>query len=285
MLGFLFAGIFKAFIPPEALFKHLGEKGLKTVLMVTLIGIPLPLCSCGVIPTGIAIYRQGASKAATLAFFIATPATTITTILLVWGMLGWKFMVAEVLASFGIALITGILSQTLLKEAPRGENTSFQTGRHTFHLREVSTCEECQQEFKARVKEVFHYGFVKMIDEIGIYLLIGLIGAGVISALIPTGMIGYYLGSGILPILVIVLIATPMYICSTASVPFAAALISKGFHPAAGLVFLIAGPATNLSTVLAIAKSMDKRTATLYLGSIILLSILIAYSLEMGGWL
>ena len=98
-------------------------------------------------------------------------------------------------------------------------------------------------------------------------------------------MIGHYLGSGILPILVMVLIATPMYICSTASVPFVAALMAKGFHPAAGLVFLIAGPATNLSTVLAIAKSMGKRTAALYLGSIIPLSISIAYGLEVGGWL
>jgi hypothetical protein len=124
-----------------------------------------------------------------------------------------------------------------------------------------------------------------VVNDIGIYLLIGLLLAGIITALLPTHLIQQYMGRGFLPMLLMILIGTPMYICSTGSVPFAASLIAKGMAPSAGLVFLIVGPATNLSAFLVINKAMGKKAALLYITSIICFSILIASIIHLVGWL
>ncbi|MDI6888608.1 MAG: permease [Methanocellales archaeon] len=276
LLGLLFAGLLKAFVPSEIVLRYLGKGNLRSILMATLVGIPLPLCSCGVIPTGLGLYKSGASKASTLAFFIATPATTITTILIAVGMLGWKFALAEVLTCFGVAIATGLLAWILLKESETAKPTG---GKHN-----ANTLTK-KLRLGEGIKAMLHYGFVDMVDDIGLYVLIGLLGAGIIAALAPPDLIQQYLGRGLLPLVIMVLIGAPMYICSTGSVPFVAALIEKGMNPSAGLVFLIVGPATNLSTILVIAKSMGRETAALYVSSMIVFSILIAYSFGLGGWL
>jgi hypothetical protein len=131
---------------------------------------------------------------------------------------------------------------------------------------------------------MFRYGFIEMVDDVGIYILIGLFTAGVVAAVLPQPVIEQYLGKGLLPLFIMVLIGTPMYVCSTASVPFVAAMVAKGMHPAAGLVFLTAGPATNISTILVIGKVMGRDTATLYVFSIIFLSVIIAYGFCLSGW-
>lgn len=278
LMGFLFAGLLKAFVPSEVILKYLGKGDLRSILTATLVGIPLPLCSCGVIPTGIGLYRSGASKASTLAFFIATPATTVTTILIAVGMLGWRFALAEVLTCFGVAIATGLLAWIFLKESETVKPTEGKrNGKENIPAK--------RRRLGEGIKTMLRYGFVDMVDDIGLYILIGLLGAGIIAALAPTDLIQQYLGRGLLPLVIMVLIGTPMYICSTGSVPFVAALIEKGMNPSAGLVFLIVGPATNLSTILVIAKSMGRKTAVLYLSSIIVFSILIAYSFGLGGWL
>jgi len=273
LFGFLFAGILKAFIPSEILLKYLGGSKLRSVLTATLVGIPLPLCSCGVIPTGLSLYEQGASKPSTLAFLIATPATSITSIFLVFGMLGWRFTVAGIATSFCVAVITGLLAGVILK----------------VRTPPTPACSPTDQNLRSpplrdKMKTVFRYGFIDMIDDIGLYILVGLIGAGIIAAMIPPEIVGAYLG-GSASLIIMVLLATPMYICSTGSVPFVASLIAKGMNPAAGLVVLIVGPATNLSTMLVIGKTMGKKTAILYTTSIIVLSVLIAYSFHLVGWL
>lgn len=284
LLGFLFAGLLRAFVPKNLVLKHLGKRDIKSILRATLVGIPLPLCSCGVIPAGLGLFKQGASRASTLAFFIATPATTITTILISFGMLGWKFTLAEIILVFCVAIGTGFLALFFLKDEPR-RIERLEKNEHNFRIREVFTCQECEREFKERIKTTFRFGFIDMIDDIGLYILIGLLGAGIIAALLSPAIVNQYLGRGLLPLIIMVLIGAPMYICSAASVPFVAALVAKGMHPCAGLVFLIVGPATNLSTMLAIGRSMGKRAVFLYVSSIIGLSILIAYSFDLVGWL
>ncbi len=276
LMGFLFAGLLKAFVPSEIILRYLGKRDLRSILTATLVGIPLPLCSCGVIPTGMSLYKSGASKASTLAFFIATPATTITTILIAVGMLGWRFALAEILTCFGVAIATGLMAWIFLKES---ETVKPAERRHNVNIPAK------RRRLGDGIKAMLHYGFVDMVDDIGLYILIGLLGAGIIAALAPTDLIQQYLGRGLLPLVIMVIIGTPMYICSTGSVPFVAALIEKGMNPCAGLVFLIVGPATNLSTILVIAKSMGRKTAALYISSIIVFSILIAYSFGLGGWL
>lgn len=279
LTGFLFAGLLKAFVPSEILLKYLGGRNIGSILRATLVGIPLPLCSCGVIPTGIGMYKQGASISSTLAFFIATPATTITAIMLSFGMIGSKFTLVWIIACFSIAVLIGILSLFFLKDKPKDLKKNIEK-EHTFKIQKIFNCKNCQNIFGGKMKEVFRYGFIEMVGEIGVYIFIGLLAAGIISALIPPGFIGKNLGTGVLPLLIIVLIATPMYVCSTASIPLVASLIAKGMHPALGIAFLIAGPATNISPILAIGKVMGKKTALLYLISIIVFSILITFILE-----
>ena len=288
ILGFLFAGFLKVFIPSDFLYKYLGKGSFRSIFMATLLGIPLPLCSCGVIPTGVGLYRQGVSKASTLAFFISTPATTVTTIMISVGMLGWKFTIAEIVTCFGVAFLTGILALFLLEK-----REVKKTGKVNFRIAEVSNmCALCENSknpgnssLKEKFREMFHYGFIEMVDDVGVYILIGLLTAGIVASLIPETIIENYLGKGLLPLFIMVLIGTPMYICSTASVPFVAAMAAKGMHLAAGLVFLVAGPATNLSTILVIGKVMGKRTAILYVSSIIFFTVFIAYGFCLVGWI
>lgn len=280
LLGFLFAGLLKAFVPSELVFRYLGQRNLRSILTATLIGIPLPLCSCGVIPTGIALSKSGASRAATLAFFVSAPATNITAILIALGMVGWRFTIAMILTCFGVALLTGLLSFVIIKE--RVGQTKLKKEAYNFNLRAIFSRKE---EFKAKLRFSFRYGFIDMVEDIGLYLILGLIIAGIIAAITPVVLIERYLGSGIIALFIMVLIGIPMYICSTGSIPFVAALIAKGMNPSAGLVFLIVGPATNLSTILAIFKSMGKRTALLYVSSVATISIIIAYYLGVVGWI
>lgn len=290
LLGFLFAGLLKAFIPSELILRYVGRGNIRSILTATLIGIPLPLCSCGVIPTGIALYEQGASRAATIAFLIATPATTVTAILLTLGMLGWEFTVAYIVAAFVVAIVTGLLALAFLKEGSRAvraeglDCSCEEEGDAPFCTVENSAAGG-KRGFGERIKTTFRYGFIDMVDDIGHWILIGLAAAAIIAALVPESYIADYLGGGLLALVIMALVATPIYICSTASVPFVAALVASGMNPAAGLVFLILGPATNLSTVLVIGKSMGKRTVALYLVSIMVLSIAIAYLFSLSGWL
>jgi uncharacterized membrane protein YraQ (UPF0718 family) len=290
LIGFLFAGLLKAFVPSHIIFRLVGKGNVKSILIATLVGIPLPLCSCGVIPTGVALYEQGASRAATIAFLIATPATTVTAILLTLGMLGWKFTVAYIIAAFVVAIVSGLLALVFLKETARqvpGDKPACgcEAGdRPSDHNCDVSGVSHGHG-LRERVAVTFRYGFVDMVGDIGHWILIGLVAAAIISALVPENYIAEYLGGGVLSLLIMAIVATPIYICSTASVPLVVALVASGMDPAAGLVFLILGPATNLSTVLVIGKAMGKKTIALYVISIMALSIAVAYLFGMSGWL
>jgi len=290
LLGFLFAGLLKAFVPSELILRYVGKGNARSVLTATVIGIPLPLCSCGVIPTGMALYQQGASRAATVAFLIATPATTVTAILITAGMLGGKFTAAYIITAFVVAVITGMLAMVFLKEKPRempeeAVGCSCESGEGEATCVVDGPVRHGGYGLKERIKVTFRYGFIEMGEDIGHWILIGLAAAAIIAALVPENYIGEYLGEGLPALIIMAVVATPIYICSTASVPFVAALVASGMNPAAGLVFLILGPATNLSTVLVIGKSMGKGTVILYLVSILVLSIAMAYLFNYAGWL
>ncbi|MBU4485051.1 permease [bacterium] len=281
LVGFLFAGILKAFVPSEFLVNKIGGRNLKSIIVATLVGIPLPLCSCGVIPAGLGMYKQGASKSSVLSFFIATPVTTVTTILISLGMLGVRFTVVAVIAAFVISALTGIFGMFLLDH----KNEDLKEASKKCHAHNLEECERCKPKFKEKIKTIFDYGFIEMVDDVGIYIIIGLLGAGIIGSIIPDTLIENYLDGSLLALCFMVLIGTPMYICSTASIPFVVALLAKGAHPAVALVFLIAGPATNISTILAIAKGMGKKTAAFYVLSIVILTVLVAYVVKVTGCL
>jgi len=254
LLGFFVAGVLSVIISAQKVERHLGGGGAWPVIKATLFGIPLPLCSCGVIPVAASLRQHGASRGATTAFLLATPQTGVDSIMVTFSLLGPVFAVFRPLA----ALLTGLFGGSLV---------SLLEERHIAQQTAPVCTDECCSPVKTRgpVARIFQYGFVSLPQDIGKALLIGLIIAGLISAVIPDDYLSGILGAGIGALLVMMLLGIPVYVCATASVPVAAALIAKGVSPGAAMVFLLTGPATNAAAITTIWKIMGRRTAVTYL--------------------
>lgn len=268
LLGFLFAGLLKAFFPSTTLNKYLGKNNLHSVLNATLLGIPLPLCSCGVIPTGVSFYKNGASKSATQAFLISTPQTGIDSILATYALMGLPFAFIRPLIAWISGIVGGVISMTMEKDSQ--SHLKIETSAITYE--NLSQ----KQSFTEKLKTALSYGFVDMMQDIAQWLLIGLLLAALISALLPNDFFEQYIGSFWGELLVVLVISIPLYVCATGSIPIAAALLLKGISPAAAILFLMAGPATNLVTMTVIGKTMGKKSLISYLISIIGCGILFA---------
>lgn len=256
LFGFLMAGILSVLISPQLVERHLGGRGIWPVVKSTIFGIPLPLCSCSVIPVAASLRRHRASRGATTAFLLSTPQTGVDSIMVTFSLLGPVFAVFRPLAAFFTGLIGGSLT-TLFEPAEAGklENDALRC--------EAECCTQVNQ--RSRTSRVLRYGFVTLPEDIGKALLVGLLIAGFISALVPDDYLSGVLGAGIGAMFVMMLLGIPVYVCATASVPVAAALIAKGVSPGAVLVFLMTGPATNAAAFTTTWKIMGRRTAIIYL--------------------
>lgn len=258
LLGFLIAGLLHAFVPGRFYARYLSGNNFRSVALAALFGVPLPLCSCGVIPTAMALRREGASKAATVSFLIATPQTGVDSILATSALLGLPFALIRPVAAFVTALFGGALVGAVTRrEAPlRGETAAETAVRpHTFW---------------GRCRLALSYGFGEMIQDIGRWLVVGLLLAGLITIFVPDDFFAVSEQHPLLGMLVVLALSIPMYLCATGSVPIAAALMLKGLTPGAALVLLMAGPATNMAAILVIGKVLGRKTLLLYLGAIIL---------------
>ena len=255
LLGFFFAGLLYAFIPRNKIEYYFGGNVLKSSFLASIFGIPLPLCSCGVIPTGAALYKNGASKSSTISFLISTPQTGVDSILATYSLLGLPMDIIRPLAALitGISggLITGVITK---KEKPK---RIINPG-----LTEPKTIGK-------KIKEVFKYGFVEFIQDISKWLVIGLVIAAIISSLIPDDFFELLNLPPIAQMLLILIVSIPFYICATGSIPLAAVLILKGISPGAAFVILMAGPATNAATITMIGKVLGKKSLVIYLTTII----------------
>jgi len=257
LLGFLFAGILKVTIPPNLMNKYLGKSNTSSVINASLFGIPLPLCSCGVLPAGISLYNNGASKGSSVSFLISTPQTGIDSILVTWSMLGLPFAILRPLVAF-ITGITGGLITNKLDKSKTKKVTTENTGKKTGF----------------DVKEIFRYAAVEMVNDIAKWLVVGLLIAALITVIIPDNFFQEFHITGLTGMLLILVVSIPLYICATSSVPIAAVLLLKGISPGALLVFLMAGPATNAATMTVIGKNLGKKTLFIYLGSLVVGSLL-----------
>ncbi len=257
LFGFLMAGVLRVLVKQEFVERHLGRRGFRQTLKATLIGVPMPLCSCGVIPVAAALRRDGAGKGATAAFLASTPQTGVDSILATWGLLGGVFALIRVAAAFFSGLVSGFLVDVFDHETDKGAP------------KVPPAPVEKEPVMLGALRHVFQYGFVTLPADIGKSLLIGLVAAGAISALIPADFFAGRLGNSLFTFPLITLFAVPMYVCSTGSIPMALALIHLGVSPGAALVFLIAGPATNAATISTLWKIVGRRTVLIYLISII----------------
>ncbi|HOO57070.1 MAG TPA: SO_0444 family Cu/Zn efflux transporter [bacterium] len=279
LLGFVVAGILSTYISTKTVEKHLGNTGFRSVFNAAMVGVPLPLCSCGVIPVGMSLRKHGASRGAAASFLISTPQTGVDSILVTYGLLGPLFAVIRPV----VALITGIIGGALVDAA------TTRSGYQDVTEEEKCTDSCCTGEkSERRLIKAFKHGFITLPRDIGRFLFIGILIAATLSVLIPENYFDNMLGSGLLPMLGMLVVGIPIYICSVGSVPMAAAFLAAGISPGAVLVFLMTGPATNAATITTIWKGLGKRTALIYLATIVFGSLLSGMlldflALEVGG--
>lgn len=270
LLGFLLAGLMHSFIPGWYYTKFLAKKSFRSVINAALFGIPLPLCSCGVIPTAMSLRKEGASKGAVASFLIATPQTGIDSIIATFSLMGLPFAIVRPIAALLTAVFGGAMVNTTddCKEKPVETN-----GKHDDHKHE-------HEGFFAKLREALEYAYIEMMEDIGKWLVIGLVIAGLITVFVPAEMFAIFNGNTLASMLLVLCIALPMYLCATGSIPIAVALMMKGLTPGAALVLLMAGPACNFASMLVIRKVLGVRTLITYLASIIVGSIAFGYMID-----
>jgi uncharacterized membrane protein YraQ (UPF0718 family)/copper chaperone CopZ len=262
MLGFFFAGLLHLLFPKKKVRKYMGQDNFRSIFNAAMVGIPLPLCSCGVIPTSISFYKHGASKASTVSFLISTPQTGVDSIFVTYSMLGLPMAIIRPIVAF----ITGLLGGLVAKKVdPEKAETIVDKNDND---------DEMPKGFFPKIKEMFRYSFVEFLQDISTWLIVGLLIAAVIAVLVPDDFFADKIPNQFVGMLAILLISGPIYICATASVPVAAVLMLKGFSPGAALVLLMAGPATNAATITMIGKVLGKRSLISFVGTVIVGALL-----------
>lgn len=262
LLGFLLAGVLHAFIPGRYYHRFLSKPTFGSVVNAALLGVPLPLCSCGVIPTAMSLRKEGASQGATTSFLIATPQTGIDSILATYGLMGLPFAIIRPVAALVTALFGGFLQNVFNRGAEPTDNTAS-----------AATCPLPETEKRTllqRVGDALRYAYVEMMRDIGRWLLIGLVAAALITLFVPDELFSVFRDNTFASMLLVLCIAVPMYLCATGSIPLAVALMMKGLTPGAGLVLLMAGPACNIASMLVVKKVLGTRSLVIYLASIVL---------------
>ena len=287
LLGFLLAGILHVWVPNHLYVPKISKPNFRSVLWAALFGVPLPICSCGVIPTSIALRREGASKGASVSFLISTPATGVDSILATYSLLGGPFAILRPVAAFVTAMLGGVFTNF----ATRNEEDHVPAAEEHHH--EHCECGEghcgccdgdedhgAEHSFGQKVVETFRYGLVNMVGDVSKWLTIGLLLGALIAAFVPDDFFLFLHEYSLLFMLVVLLLAMPMYTCATGSIPLALALVEKGITPGAALVLLMAGPATSIASMLVVGKAFGKRTLFAYLASIALGAIAFGFVVD-----
>ncbi|GAB1454650.1 hypothetical protein MASR2M47_47060 [Draconibacterium sp.] len=284
LLGLIFAGLLKVYFPQKHIDKFLGKPDFKSSVNASLLGIPMPLCSCGVIPTGISFFKNGASKGATNSFLISTPQTGVDSIFATYSMLGWPFALLRPIVAFVTGVVGGALTNWLIKEKPVQPISPFAG----FKIDAVSlgktdtTCNDescdCNEpkltDNRHALVRAADYAFVELLQDIAKWLILGFLVAALISVALPDDFFSSFQGLGLIEILVVLAASVPIYVCATGSIPIAAVLLMKGVSPGAALVFLMAGPATNVATITVLWKTMGRKSLIIYLSTIVIGAII-----------
>jgi uncharacterized membrane protein YraQ (UPF0718 family)/copper chaperone CopZ len=271
ILGFLFSALIHAFIGERFIRQHLGGGGFSSVWKATVFGIPLPICSCGVIPLAAGLRKDGASKAATMSFLVSTPTTGIDSIFVTYAFLGATFAIVRPIS----ALVGGILVGTLVSLLVKRDDEKV----------DLKPASERPVSLKDRLVDGFKYGFGVLPEDIGKTVMVGVLLGGAIAAIIPQDISREYLSNPVIAYPLVLLISVPLYVCAIGSVPIAAAMMTKGLMPGAALAFLIAGTATNAVAIAFVAKKFGKNVIAIYLLSIMALAVVFGLLLDsmLGG--
>jgi uncharacterized membrane protein YraQ (UPF0718 family) len=289
IFGIVVAGLLKMFLSTEYVARHLGEGRVASVMKAALFGIPLPLCSCGVLPAAASIRKQGANNGATTAFLIATPETGVDSIAITYALLDPFMTLARPLVAFVTAMTAGVAVNFVdppeAKAVPSAtascpvdnccDGVDCSPGEHRGH-----------HPLGEKLAAGLRYAFTELWGDLAGWFMTGILLAGIIAVVVPDEIVTTHLGGGLSAMLLMLVVGIPLYICATASTPIAAALIMKGVSPGAALVFLLAGPATNVTSLSVLVGILGKRAAGIYLFSIAVISVLggLALDLVYGGF-
>jgi uncharacterized membrane protein YraQ (UPF0718 family) len=283
LIGFFFAGLIHAYFPREKIHKYFGGATFRSVWNAGILGVPLPLCSCAVIPTAAELRKRGAGRGATLAFLISTPETGADSIGISFALLDPLLAVFRPISALITALSAGI-GANFLEKRPN-------TGAAVLPTAVSAASDDCSDDCCAgtdrnsgkppadppikRLQGALVYAFGELLDDIAVWLLIGFIAAALVAVVLPDQFFAKDIGSGLPPMILMMLLGIPLYMCATASTPIAAAMLLKGLSPGAALVFLLVGPATNIGSLLVLSRYFEKKYLAIYLAAIILMSLLL----------
>ncbi len=284
ILGVLVAGLMYLFLSPETIARHLKSGRVRSVFKAALLGIPLPLCSCGVLPAAASLRKQGANRGATAAFLISTPESGVDSIAITYALLDPLMTLIRPIAAFLTAFAAGIIENLF-----SGQDTEEVQLQPDLGCRVDGCCDgqDCPPEehrnhhsLGQKLWRGIHYGFFDLYRELSGWIVVGFLVAGAITLWLPQDLTSRYLGGGFATMLFMLAAGIPTYICATASTPVAAALILKGVSPGAALVFLLAGPATNIASLTVLSKVLGKRGVIIYLGSIATFALLLGLATD-----
>ncbi|MGC6506382.1 MAG: permease [Coraliomargaritaceae bacterium] len=273
LLGFIASGLLYWLIHPLWIQRWLGRPGWVGIRNACIVGVPMPLCSCSVIPVATSLYKNGASRGATVSFLSSTPQTGLDSILATYSLMGGPFTIIRLLVSFLSGLVTGLLVEGLTKK-PELDNPPKALGQEP-----PKSCCSNNPKTKNTLSQGIHYGCITLPAMLARTLFAALIIAGLIATILPSGWLENNDWShGFTAFCLATLISLPLYVCATASIPMAYALVAGGFSPGAALVFLIVGPATNTATIATVWKLLGHKAAILYVTGLVLIAWL-------AGWL
>ncbi len=277
VLGLVAAGLIQAWLPKERLYRWIGGEGFWPIVKAALIGAPLPLCSCGVLPAALSLHRAGASKGSTLSFLIATPETGPDSIAVSYALLGPFMAVVRPIAAILSSVFTGLLALLIPAQKARFPGISIAPACSGDSCCADET-EPSQERLSAwpKTRDGIRYAFSNILDDLVLWLSIGLVAAALVATFVPPLAMAAW-GSGFTAKLLMLLAGIPMYVCATASTPIAAGLLLAGVSPGTVLVFLLAGPATNVATIAVIRKEMGNAAVGVYLLGISLSSITLGW--------
>lgn len=303
LFGLFFSGIMHEFIPMKLITKNLGQNGIKGIFWATLLGAPLPLCSCSVLPAAATLRKKGASKPATASFIVSVPETGVDSVIVSYGLLGPVMAIYRPIAAIISAIAAGLACAFFTRDEKEEATLSAEEQKkldalsehhhhdhghdhdhdHDHHHHHHDDFEESKNEtLKEKGKGIFKYGFGPMLDDIAFWIVVGLVITGIMLALVPDNFFSF--GDSFLAVLlsmlVMVVISVPLYTCASMSTPVAAGLIVSGLSPGAALVYLLTGPATSIATINIVGKMLGYRVMWAYLSSIIIVAILFGITLD-----
>jgi uncharacterized membrane protein YraQ (UPF0718 family) len=283
IFGLLVSGLLKVFLDPALVARHLGRGRFASVFKAAMIGIPIPLCSCGVLPAALSLKKQGANNGATTAFMISTPESGVDSIAITYALLDPIMAVARPLVAFLTAAIAGISENLLAYRRPEFAAPADLTCPVDGCCDGIDCPPEIHKKHHSLGQKAvagIRYALTDFWGDLAGWFLVGILLAGTITTLMPDDILSHYLGSGWMAMVLMLAMGIPLYICATASTPIAAALILKGVSPGAALVFLLAGPATNIASLTVLVGILGKRATALYLATIAICAVVFGLLLD-----